>query len=318
MELLKDSDLMENSVMSNEVLGKLKKSNIKGLRVSGGGIAKIIKKALPIEDDEEEAVHNENIYKDRILEQIEKLNNLKQEVKENVNREYKIYNELAEISKSTNATPNVPKYTSAQLLGTNKVYQNIVNKTNEANLELDKLEVTYKQLDNLTKNIDILEKNYSMSTESVYLIIPKNALITLVNNVSKADSKMIILSEDILKKNTIKVRFSNHIPNYYKCNESISGYKEHRDVNVLVMYNELVKEIKENSNIAKKKENVTKDIDRAKHFSSMKMDNLTEDELQEYYDISNKLLNNKDLSGNKFVISLKTSLIGLERRLSLK
>lgn len=315
MKLLVNKNIKKEPITSDNVAKSLKKSNIKGLRISGGGISKILKSVPPVEEKEEVYIKNENVYKDSIEEQINKMKELEEKVRKNVEREYVIYKELSELSESTNATPKMANYTHTQLLNTNKMFQNVTNKINEANKELEELEQTYKQLDNALKGIDILEKIYSMITESVYVKIQKDGFVRLINNISKSSNKMIVLNEDLLNEDSIKVRFSNHIPSYYKCKKTDSGYKSHRGVDVLVMYDELVSEIEGKKKHNKRREEINKEIDRAKAFSSRKMDNLTDEELQEYYEICKRLLSIDELSNNGFVSSLEKYIIGLERRL---
>lgn len=302
---------------------RLSKSNIKGLRISGSksSVKKIIEKNSESdthsEYEEEDFVLNENVYKERIHRQLRSLENLAYDVKESVRKEHELSNQLAELSKLTVATTDTQEHTLSVLLNQSSLYQNVLKKVSEAHIGLAELEKTYNELERVVEDIDVVEKRYSRTTESVYVTIEGYEVVKLLNKVSSHGKRMVILSDDVFEREKVKVRFSNHIPSYYKCNKSAAGYKEYRDTNMLVLYDELNGELKSKKVNNKNKRSIKEDIERVKSFSSKKMDRLSKDELEEYYELVMKLINEESLKDNKFVGSLDNAIVGLRRRLSL-
>lgn len=300
----------------------LKKGKLKG--VKSEGIWKIEYKksnkvnSAPIVIQESEDLNqpsdtiktivNENFYKNSLSKILKKYKAGALAIKNHLSNEVDMNKNLLKIEGSNKFLNKLPQ-TLEEALEKNETYKIIKENTNKKEKELESLLLKYEELNEIIKPLVVDKIQYSRITDSVYIDISKRNLISFINRLSEINKRFVIINEDLMNLDIIKVRFSNHIPDYYK-ESSLTLLKKEREVDVIVPY----KDLEENFNIIPKKQSendkikitkILEKIDIAKKYSNVKVKKLSKTQLEDFYKITNELLNEESTKNDRFVQDLK-------------
>lgn len=261
---------------------------------------------------------NENVYMIGLQKSLNKCEKAIEDITANLEDKFNILSTFDKIKGTTSFTNNLPKKLK-DLIDNDENYIYLNKNRNALKTEVLGLSDNYEELNSIIKPLNIKEIHYSKISESVYVIIDKNNLISFLNRLSEKNKRFIIVSEDLMSRDLIKFRFSNHIPDYYK-NETMTIMNKERDVDVMVPYSELEKNLdcapkKQNDEDIKIIKEINKKITIVKKYSARPLKKLNKFELKNYYEVSNELLNDEKACKDKFVSELPGRLPGIIKRL---
>lgn len=207
----------------------------------------------------------------------------------------------------------------AEYLNNNEMYKSAVSTEGNYNKKLKETIENYKEFENIIEDVNIIDIVYSNTSESVYVNLCSKSIVKFLNRLSELNKRFFIINDEFMTLKVIKVRFSNHIPDYYK-ETTISIINDDRKVDIIVPFSELENNItsppklqSEADKKAIRKVNVK--IGIAKKYSSTPMKNLSIQQLKEYDELSTELLNDRRTKNIGFVRSLQNKQRGIKNLL---
>lgn len=248
-----------------------------------------------------------------------KYDNILIDMIESLKKEITLNHRLEKVEGVTKFINKLPK-TLEQAKAANTTYMYVLEAKNNIEKEVSNLIGNYKEIYNALQDIEILNCKYSNISESAYIYISNKNLVKVLNRLSELNKKFFILNSNVFSNETIKLRFSSHIPDYFTENAAtnISKFKE---VDILIPYADL----EENFNTFKPAEqteedkqeikNINRILNLAKKYSDKPVAKLKINELREYYEISIELQNNNRTKEKGFVKSLKGKQIAIKKQL---
>lgn len=250
---------------------------------------------------------NENAYKNVLQKKLNNYERVLEDITNNLRNEAALNKSIANIEK-TKFTNTLLK-TFERIVENNETYKYINTNKIESKKELEELLGNYEELNLIIKPLTVEKLQYSTTTDSVYVYIDKVNLVAFLNRLSEVNKRFVIISDDIMTRDEIKFRFSNHIPDYYK-EETLNILKSNREVDVIVPY----KKLEENFTVIPKKQ--TKEdkkdikelnvkIEATKKYVNKPVKALNKQQLKDYYDLLTGLLNSDVASTNDFIKSLR-------------
>lgn len=203
-------------------------------------------------------------------------------------------------------------------LNNNHQYSIAVNKINETKEIIENVEKNYKDTEMALEEVSVVSKEYSKSTESLYVKVDVKDFINFINKISKIGMRFIVTNEDLLEEESFSVRFSTHNPSGFKENsKEISVSNGSRDIliftNTSIVHNRRMNEYYQSSAVVDTsiEKEIDKKLAKAKMYSSKKIKRLKNKELEDYYYIMQFLQGEKSMIRNKFVGTFDNNIAGV-------